>query len=544
MKNKIKILGQWWNHDVPLSSPKGMNATPCTPAGGGNGPSRFTIPLWRGWGEESRLPDLYLLTSVFMLFFSTACSPKTETESRSLFSPSGEPVPPKREGRGRKIPLNSLALSLLVFFFSTGCSPPPPTPQEVATAWAGMTLFITQKTPANTPTYASRCLGYIGLTMYESIVPGYPEYQSLAGQLNGLDRLPQPEPGQPYDWVLALNAGQAAILKSLYNQTSDENKQRIDSLETEIHRVFARKTPDQPTVDRSVAFGKAVAETIFEWSKTDGGHRGYLKNFDKKMAHPTGPGSWKPPLYAQSFSHYPLHPHWGKNRTFIRANAEIPAPEMIPYDTAENSPYYQQFLRVYEKEKTLTREEKEIAIWWGDDPDATFTPPGHSYYLATLALRDKNPDLIRCAETYARTGMAVADAFINCWKWKYQYFSERPNTFIPAFIDQEWESFWPDPPFPAFPSGHAIQASAATTVLADLFGDAFTFTDRAHEGRERDELRDVDFKSRSFTSFWQVAEETANSRFFGGIHTPQDNEAGLEKGKVVASNVNGLKWRR
>ncbi|MDX2248257.1 MAG: vanadium-dependent haloperoxidase [Bacteroidia bacterium] len=418
------------------------------------------------------------------------------------------------------------------------------TPQNVATAWAEMTLFIAKNTPANSPTFASRGFGYMGLTMYESIVPGFPDYQSLAGQLNGFDSLPLPEEGKTYEWVLSLNAAQASILKNIYNQTSDENKRRIDSLEKVFFDYFSAQTADPQEVERSVVYGKSVAEAIFEWSKTDGGHRGYLKNFDKKLIHPDRPGSWKPPLYAQSFSHHPLHPHWGKNRTFLKVNSEIPNPEMIPYDTTKGSPYYQEFLQVYEKEKNLTQEEKETAIWWGDDPEVTFTPPGHSYYLATIAIKKKNPELIQCAETYARTGLAVADAFINCWKWKYHFFSERPNTFVPKFIDVEWVSFWPDPPFPAFPSGHAIQAAAAATVLADLYGNEFAFTDSAHYGRKRDELRDVDFVPRSFTSFWQVAEETANSRFYGGIHTPQDNRVGLEEGARIAGNVNALYWRK
>ena len=97
-------------------------------------------------------------------------------------------------------------------------------PYEIATSWAEMTLFITKNTPANSPTYSSRCLGYIGLTMYESIVNGYPNYQSLEGQLNGLSNLPKPDKGKKYDWQVALNAGQAFILKSMYNQTSDINK--------------------------------------------------------------------------------------------------------------------------------------------------------------------------------------------------------------------------------------------------------------------------------------------------------------------------------
>ena len=140
--------------------------------------------------------------------------------------------------------------------------------------------------------------------------------------------------------------------------------------------------------------------------------------------------------------------------------------------------------------------------------------------------------------------MAVADAFRNCWKWKFQFFSERPNTYITQHIDQQWNSFWPDPPFPAFPSGHAIQAAAAATVLTDLYGSNFSFTDSAHTGRKRDEIRNADFKFRKFDSFMQVAEETANSRFYGGIHTPQDNAQGLAKGKIIGTNINQLKWKR
>ena len=79
---------------------------------------------------------------------------------------------------------------------------------ELATAWADMTNHITRTTPANSPTFASRCFGYIGLTMYESVVNGYPQYQSVASQLNGLGTLPLPEKGATYNWPLALNAGQ------------------------------------------------------------------------------------------------------------------------------------------------------------------------------------------------------------------------------------------------------------------------------------------------------------------------------------------------
>lgn len=217
---------------------------------------------------------------------------------------------------------------------------------------------------------------------------------------------------------------------------------------------------------------------------------------------------------------------------------------MVTFNSNPKSDYFQEFLNVYEKDKLLTQSEKEAAIWWGDDPDESFTPPGHSYYITNIAVKSKKPNLIESASAFARVGIAVSDAFVKCWKWKYHYFSERPNTFIPRYIDQEWESFWPDPPFPCFPSGHAIQASSAASVLADYFGNKFSFIDSAHVGRERDDLRDVDFKARHFNTFWEVAEETANSRFYGGIHTPQDNIVGLAEGKKIATNVNNLNWKK
>jgi hypothetical protein len=45
--------------------------------------------------------------------------------------------------------------------------------------------------------------------------------------------------------------------------------------------------------DRSVRRGYEVADAIFAWSKTDGGHEGYLRNFPP-YTPPVGPGLWVP----------------------------------------------------------------------------------------------------------------------------------------------------------------------------------------------------------------------------------------------------------
>jgi hypothetical protein len=217
---------------------------------------------------------------------------------------------------------------------------------------------------------------------------------------------------------------------------------------------------------------------------------------------------------------------------------------MIPHSDNPQSQCYAQFLEVYSKNKILTDEEKEIAVWWSDDPGETVAPPGHSYNLATITVKKAQPDLFKAAETYARVGLAVADAFINCWRCKYTHFSQRPAAYISRHIDASYIMFWPEPPFPAFMSGHAIQGAAAATVLTDLYGNNFSFIDNTHEGRSNNPLRGTVYRSRSFNSFWEAAEESAYSRFLGGIHARQDNEVGLAEGRKVGRNVNALNWKK
>ncbi len=438
--------------------------------------------------------------------------------------------------------------SIAWLFLLNSCQKPEDQPtlsfeneHEIAVLWANMALDLTAHTPGNSPTFASRAFGYFGLTMYESVVNGDQQKKSIAHQLNGLGELVKPDQNKNYNWKISLNAGQSYILKSIYQQASEEYVHKIDSLSALILNSLSLEEEDD-VITRSIEFGEQVAQSIFKWSMKDGGHRGYLQNFDSKMEAKKGEGYWRPPFFAQTISRLPLHPYWGENRTFLPANADWAIPEFLPYDTLEGSEYFQTFFEVYESNTNLTLEEKEIAIWWNDDPTDTFTPPGHSYYLVGLVLEQKLPDLVTAAEAYARVGMAVADAFTVCWRMKYHYFSERPSTYVFENIDDEWEPFWPDPPFPAFPSGHATQAGAVATVLAGLFGDVIHFEDDAHQGRKKDKLRNVEYKPRSFSSFWQVAEETAYSRFLGGIHAQIDNEVGLEEGRKVGENINALKW--
>lgn len=410
---------------------------------------------------------------------------------------------------------------------------------EVALRWSQISLNVIKNAPDNSPTYTSRSLGYIGLTMYESVVAGSIIYQSIAPQLNGLGKLPE---ANKLDWEVALSAGQKEIILDLYPHIRDFSKNEMlayyDSLITQ------KKTAgvSDSLILASETYGQLIGQSIFEWSKTDKGFEAYKNTFDRQYKYPTGAQYWKPPTVGQSSVAAPMHPHWGENRNFLIQNAENAVPEMISYSTDTASGYYKEMNIVYLKNKNLSQAEKESALWWGDDPAVSASPPGHSYYLGQVMVKKHETNLFEATSVFAKVGMAVADAFINTWRCKFKYHTQRPTSFINANIDRNYSQFWPEPPFPAFISGHSTQIASAVTVLINHYGNEQEFVDDFHLGRPKDFSRNVEFKSRSYTKLWDLAEECGWSRILGGIHIPSDNTKGLEEGKKIGSNISSLKW--
>lgn len=444
--------------------------------------------------------------------------------------------------------INVSIISFFVFSLIVACkNPETKTPiykpdGEVAHKWADMSLKMMWRYSSNTPVYCSRALALLGLTMYETVVKGDPSHRTLVGQVSGLNFLPSAPRGININWKLALNSGQAYMLKNLYPSGTSIKKRLVDSLETAIYNSEIINSTDTE-ISASVEYGQSIAMAIWEWSKNDGGYKGYERNFDPSYEYPSGKGYWVHPTFGQVSSIYPLQPYWGTNRTFAPKNAQLPIPSMIKYSELENSEYYLFLKEVHDKSFSLSKEDREIAAWWADDPSETFSPPGHSYSIASIIVKKEKVDLFKASETFARVGLAVADAFINCWKAKYTYHCERPSKFIRANIDSTWIQFWPEPPFPSFYSGHSVQGAAAAEVLIDLYGNNFAFEDNTHIIRVKDFPRDILFLTRKYTSFEAMANESAYSRLLGGIHTRYDNEVGLSEGKKIGNNINQLKWK-
>ena len=231
---------------------------------------------------------------------------------------------------------------------------------DVATTWIKLQMQLTKTTAGFSPGVTGRSFGYSGLTLYESVVPGMPGYQSVAMQLG----VPLPSGAynfkHSYYWPASANAAMAAVIRNLFVNTSVANKYSIDSLEADFTTKFQRDA-DQDELNRSADFGKQVATAIFEWSKTDGGANDYL-NLPTGYIPPAGPGLWVPtaPAFAPAAA-----PYSGNYRSFVKdIAARVLVGPPTPYSENPKSNFYAMVNEVYTISQSLTHTDTITVRYW------------------------------------------------------------------------------------------------------------------------------------------------------------------------------------
>lgn len=407
---------------------------------------------------------------------------------------------------------------------------------EVVLDWGELILILSRDCPGFSPPVVARAMGYIGISLYESVQGGMPQYKSLQGQLNEFEigTLPKVQPGEKYIWDLVANSALARIVENVYPNASTSNQAAIGQLEADWIEKYADEDPE--LLNKSIAYGNAVGEAMAAFADTDTYQEAYAHNFPTDYVAPTTPGSWEPTLPGFQSA---LQPYWKDARVWLTENVDgtLPVPP-LPFSTDPNSDFYAEAMEVYSVVNNLTEEEITIAEFWSDDPQRTATPGGHSLSIALEVLRNENADLALAALTFAKLGMAVNDAFISCWNAKYIYNLIRPITYVHRYIDNTWEIPLNTPPFPEYTSGHSVQSGAAAQVLTDIFGENYAFTDNMHLSRG-----DIDGSPRSFNSFFEFADEAAISRLYGGIHFRAAIEVGVDQGMQVGKNIGKIKFK-
>lgn len=388
------------------------------------------------------------------------------------------------------------------------------------------------------PIVASRNYMYANVAAYEVVAAGDPQhYNSLAGQVKSLTAVPKPQAGKKIDFNFASllafwKLGQAVTF------SDNETTSYVDSLKT------LAKTHGMPedVYKNSIEYADTVASAIMAWSKKDKYKE--TRGMPEFTVYPDSPQRWvpTPPAYSPA-----AEPHWTMIRPVVLDSAnEFLAPPPYKFDiTNKNSPYYKELMLTKTAGDSLTDEQKHIANFWDDNPfklnvsghlmfgTKKFSPPGHWMSIVGIAAKQAKADYNTTVYAFAKTSIALFDAFISCWDSKYTYNTARPETIINKYVDANWRPLLQTPPFPEYTCGHATGSSACAEALTSVFGDNFAYTDTT----------EVEFgiPSRSFTSFRQAALENTAARFYGGIHLHYScmvaNKCGKEVGELVVSRL-------
>ena len=199
----------------------------------------------------------------------------------------------------------------------------------------------------------------------------------------------------------------------------------------------------------------------------------------------------------------PFTPTAGNWQRWAVNGLDYKVPEPPKYNSVE---YMKALEKVRDVSENRTPVQGAAINFWGGVP-GTVQPSG--IWQEVFFEKSKKYNLNEEEYAYSQMILAqtLADAFVECWKVKYTYWSKRPD-MATSTIDVAM----PNPPFPGYVSGHSTISAAAAIVLGELFPE------------------DVEY-------YMKNAEEARDSRLWAGIHFEHDNKEGFELGLKIGENI-------
>ena len=100
-------------------------------------------------------------------------------------------------------------------------------------------LKLVKETPGFSPPVAARAFGYMGLTLYEAVVPGMATLKTMDGELYGLTDVTDPETGVQYHWPTVANNALALVMDTLFRTTPAVNKDSLQNIKVHYNLLFS-----------------------------------------------------------------------------------------------------------------------------------------------------------------------------------------------------------------------------------------------------------------------------------------------------------------
>jgi hypothetical protein len=302
------------------------------------------------------------------------------------------------------------------------------------------------------------------------------------------------------------------------------------------------------------AAGKAAALAMVAERENDGA--------DAVAPYVAGnrPGDWRPTSSGPAAG-----PHWPEVRPFaMEYGSQFRPPRPGGFESKaemlrspEYAAQYNEVKNLGAKNSPRTTDQTNIALFWANDLDGTYKPPGQLFEITRIVSEQRGLSVLENARLFALVALAMADAAVVAWDAKYARNIDlwRPESAIrDAMLDPNpatqpdsgWVPLSQDrlgvpfsPPFPAYVSGHATFGAAHAGIMRRYFGtDNVTFTATTEDPHPL-----VQGHTRTFNSFTAAALENARSRVYLGVHFQWDGDHGFHSGNALAEYVYATKLR-
>jgi hypothetical protein len=286
---------------------------------------------------------------------------------------------------------------------------------------------------------------------------------------------PQAEsPSYPCEYSVAAGVA-VTIISRFYPALADSVKRMAEQLMASRIATGAAFPSDTRA---GYELGKSIAEKEIEYTK------GFTPKtaWDRKM--PDQPGVWK--------GKFAIFPQAGQMKTIVLSSSSQFRPGPPP-DFSKEMAELKNFKQTFRSQSN--------AFFWASQ-DFWSDALAKKIFEYNIHL---NPP--RAARLYAAAAVTAYDCLIACFDAKYAYWGIRPDQY-----DTTYHSLVPTPPFPGYPSGHAM--------MSGMYSELYSY-----------------FFPADRTYFQRRAKDAAESRFQAGIHFRTDNEVGLELGKKIAAAV-------
>lgn len=400
---------------------------------------------------------------------------------------------------------------------------------SIVNRWLLESIDLTRNCVGFSAPVASRAFAYFTIALYECGIENRKESISLSNQLQNYNRQVWLQVNDKICWQHAYNYTGYKASMYLYANMPPFNMLKVEHLYDSLYTKYKKKYKKKYIFQTENYIDSLLAE-IWEWSESDGGHLSYNTNYPNSYVPPSCQSCW---TYTVPGYLKPLQPYWKNQRFFISDNnLKIDISEYPVYSLDSNSSFYKDAKEIYQLHTENNPVNEIISEYWDDAPGYSGTPTGHILSIALQLSKRKKLGLEKSLQLYVLLTVSIRDAFICCWKYKYDINLIRPITYIHRNISKDFNTIIPTPPFPEFPSGHSMQSSAAIEIFKFYLGDTINFIDSTNIYR-----RDINGKPRYYKSFTDMKNEISISRLYGGIHYRSTLYKSLNYGTLVGLNT-------